>query len=101
MASRPELQTKLQELMGDGKVYYQTPENLKMEYPCIRFSRSDIESKHADNMKYSNFTLYQITVISKKPDHEVINKILELPMSSYDRHYAKDNLNHDVINLYY
>lgn len=101
MASRLELQAKLQELMGDGKIYYQTPENLKMVYPCIRFSRSDIESTHADNMKYSNFTLYQITVISKTPDHNVINKILELPMSSYDRHYVKDNLNHDVINLYY
>lgn len=101
MASRIELQTKLEELLGSKHVYYQTPESLKMEYPAIRYSRSDIESRHADNVKYSNFTLYQITVISKKPDHEVINKLLELPMSSYDRHYAQDNLNHDVINLYY
>lgn len=101
MASRLELQTKLEELLGNNNVYYQPPETLKMEYPCIRYSRSDIESKHADNMKYHNINLYEIIVISKKPDHEAIQKILDLPLSSFDRHYAKDNLNHDVINLYY
>ena len=72
-----------------------------MEYPCIRYSKSDIESKHADNMKYSNVNRYEITVISKKPDHAVISMILDLPLTSYDRYYVADNLNHDVINLYY
>lgn len=101
MASRLELQTKLEELLGSRNVYYQPPESLKMEYPCILYSKSDIESKHADNMKYHSIKLYEIIVISKKPDHEVIDKILELPMSKFDRHYASNNLNHDVINLYY
>ena len=39
--------------------------------------------------------------IDKKPDNEVIDKILHLPYSSFDRHYKADNLNHDVFTLYY
>lgn len=101
MNRRLELQTKLEGLLGSRNVYYQAPESLKMEYPCIRYSKSKIESKHADDAKYSKFTRYEIIVIDKKPDNEVIQKILELPYSSFDRHYTSDNLNHDVIEIYY
>lgn len=101
MATRLELQTKLEELLGSRNVYYQPPESLKMEYPAIRYSKSDIESRHADNIKYSNFTQYEIIVIDKKPDNKVIQEILTLPLSSFDRHYISDNLNHDVITLYF
>lgn len=101
MASRLNLQSKLEELLGSRNVYYQPPESLKMEYPCIRYSKSAISSKHADNVKYANHTLYEIIVIDRRPDNEVIEAILALPLSSFDRHYTSDNLNHDVINLYY
>ena len=101
MNKRLELQTKLENLMGNRHVYYQPPENLKMEYPCIRYSRSDITSNHADNIKYINKTRYELVIIDKHPDNAVIEKILELPLSSYDRHYITDNLNHDIITIYY
>lgn len=101
MASRLELQSKLEELLGSRNVYYQPPESLKMEYPAIRYSKSAIESTHADNMKYSNANRYDITVIDRRPDNSVIQKILELPYSSFDRHYVSDNLNHDVLSLYF
>ena len=101
MASRLDLQNKLEELLGNRNVYYQPPESLKMEYPAIRYSRNDISSRHADDMKYSTFNSYEIIVIDRDPDNAVIQKILELPHSSFDRHYASNNLNHDVINLYF
>lgn len=101
MASRLDLQTKLEELLGSRNVYYQPPESLKMEYPAIRYSKSKIESRYADDARYSSFTRYEIIVIDRKPDNPIIQKILDLPLSSYDRHYAADNLNHDVINLYF
>ena len=101
MATRLELHNKLQELLGSNHVYYQSPENIKMEYPAIRYSRSDVISHHADNMNYANINRYEIIVIDKRPDNNVIRKILELPLSSYDRHYVSDNLNHDVLSLYY
>lgn len=101
MNKRLELHNKLVELFGNNHVYYQPPENLKMEYPCIRYSKSDITSRHADNIKYVNKTSYDIVIIDKHPDNVVIEKILEIPLSSYDRHYISDNLNHDVIRIYY
>lgn len=101
MNRRLELQSKLEALLGNRNVYYQPPESLKMEYPCIRYSKSDIESTYADDMKYSNHKKYELVVIDKRPDNPVIDEILKLPFSTYDRHYASNNLNHDVIILYY
>ena len=101
MASRLELQTKLEALLGSRNVYYQPPTSLKMKYPAIRYNKSNITSRHANNAKYSNFTQYELIVIDNKSDNEVINKILELPLSSYERHYTADNLHHDVIIIYF
>ena len=99
--TRLDLQTKLEELLGSRHVYYQPPENLKMEYPAIRYSKSDILNNYADNFKYHNFDVYDVVVIDKKPDNPVIQKILELPYTSFDRHYVSDNLNHDFIKIYF
>ena len=101
MATRVELQAKLETLLGSRNVYYQAPESLKMEYPAIRYSRVDINSRKADNANYSSFNLYEIIVIDKRPDNDVIQKILDLPLASFDRHYVSNNLNHDVLNLYF
>lgn len=101
MASRLELQSKLEELLGSRNVYYQPPENLKMEYPAIRYSKNNIDSRYADDIKYSNFTRYELIVIDRRPDNDVIQKILELPLSSFERHYVSNNLNHDVLILYF
>ena len=101
MASRIELQAKLEELLGSRNVYYQPPETLKIEYPAIIYSKSRIDKKSANNAAYKLTNSYEIIVIDKKPDHPVINKLLELPMCSFDRHYISDNLNHDVLTLYF
>lgn len=101
MATRLKLQNKLEELLGNRNVYYQPPENLKMEYPCIRYSKSNPDVKYANNIKYINKDCYDIIVIDRRPDNNVIQKILELPYSSFNRHYISDNLHHDVIKLYF
>lgn len=101
MASRLELQAKLEELLGSDQVFYQPPESLSMRYPAIVYSLSDIETTKADNSTYLTRRKYDITVISKLPDNPVIQKLMELPYCSYDRPYKADNLNHDVLTLYY
>lgn len=101
MASRLELQTKLEELLGSENVYYQPPESIKMEYPAIVYTKRNIQSRFANNKSYSLMTSYDITVMDKRPDNEVIRKLLELPYCSFDRHYKSNNLNHDVLTLYY
>ena len=50
MASRPELQTKLEELLGNRNVYYQPPESVKIEYPAIVYSKIRIDTRSADNI---------------------------------------------------
>jgi hypothetical protein len=101
MNRRLELHKILIDLLGSSNVYYQPPEGLKMEYPCIRYNRSNINSGRADNFNYRNMNQYTIYVIDKKPDNPVIEKILGLERTSFDRHYVADNLNHDVLTIYF
>ena len=101
MASRLELHTRLEELLGNKNVYYQPPESIKMEYPAIVYSKSNIKSTFANDAAYSLLRRYEITVIDRKPDNEVVDKLLRFPYCSFDRHYKSSNLNHDILTLYY
>ena len=101
MASREELHEILKGLLGSDWVYYQPPESTKMNYTAIRYSMSDIRSTFSNDKRYSFIPCYELIVIARKPNDPVIAKILELPYSSYVRHYVADNLNHDVIRLYF
>ena len=101
MADRLELHSVFQELLGSSNVYYQPPESIKMQYDAIRYSKKTINSKYANNRKYSMTDCYEVIVISRLPDNPVIKKLLSLPYCSYDRHYIADNLHHDVLTIYW
>lgn len=101
MASREELQFTLEELLESRNVYYNPPANIQMQYDAIRYKLSAIQSDYANNNKYTKMKCYDLIVISRKPDPEVVYKILELPYSSLGRPYTADNLNHYPITLYY
>lgn len=101
MGSRLELQTVLEELLGSRNVYYQPPASVLMKYPAIVYSRDDITNTFADNRVYMQVTAYMVTVIDKNPDSEIVTKVSQLPMCSFERHYVSDNLNHDVFTLYF
>ena len=98
---RLELQTIFEEILGNKNVYFQPPESLKMKYPAIRYVRSSIDSTYADDIPYRNLKQYEITVIYKDPDSDLPDKIKQLSMCRFNRHYTADNLNHDVFTLYY
>lgn len=101
MAPRLELQALLVSLLGSSYVYFQPPATVKMNYPCIIYSRDDIHIAHADNTPYKHKTRYQVTVVDTDPDSEIVEKVGKLPTASYDRSYAADNLNHDVYTIYF
>ena len=101
MASRLDLQSKLEELLDSNDVYYKPPKNTMMSYPAIRYSLKDIVLNHADDSSYTKRNRYEVIVIDKKPDNPVISKLLDLPYCSYDRQYIADNLYHDVLILYW
>lgn len=93
------LQSKLEEILGSRNVYYNPPENQKMNFPCIVYNRSYIEPIHADNTAYLDYTTYKITVVSKDPDHFAIKAILDLPMTKYSANFVKSGFYHNVIIL--
>lgn len=101
MGSRLDLQTLLETLLGTRNVYFQPPENVKLNYPCIIYSRNYSDTSFANNKPYQFQTKYQVLVIDKNPDSEILKKVAMLPMCIFNRHYTSDNLNHDVYNLYY
>lgn len=101
MRNREELNAKFEEILGSENVYFQPPENIKMKYPAIVYNRKNIDMDYADDKIYNSTVLYQATIIDKDPDSKIIEKILELPLTSYVYHFVSDNLNHDVFEIYY
>ena len=101
MGQRSDLHSLLVSLLGSEAVYFQPPENLKMTYPCIIYRRNRVETSFADNNPYSLTKRYQVMVVDRNPDSDIPDKIAQLPMTIFDRHYVAENLNHDVFNIYF
>lgn len=101
MNRRLELHEILCEVLGTRNVYFQPPESIKMKYPAIVYSRSDIPTEFANNNPYIQSRAYEVIVIDPNPDSEIVDKISQLPKCRFDRNYASDNLNHDVFTLIY
>ena len=101
MSDRLNLQTDLETILGSRNVYFQPPSSVRMQYPAIVYSRKDIEKRSANDGVYQKLPSYELILIDKNPDSKFVDKILELPYCSFDRHYESDNLNHDAFTLYY
>lgn len=101
MDNRPNLQDLLEKLLGSQEVYFQPPESVKMSYPAIRYTLSDINNDFANNQVYQQKLKYEIIVIDRKPDGDTFLKVSRLPYCRFIRHYKADNLNHYVFEIYY
>lgn len=101
MHSRIELHQALCAIPGVAKVYFQPPENVKLVYPCIVYSRKDIQNRSANNNVYSQNWFYEVVVIDKNPDSSIVVSLSKFSGCYYNMHYVSDNLNHDVFTLYY
>lgn len=101
MGSRTELHEDLVEILGSRNVYFQPPSSLIMQYPCIRYKREKINPEFANDKRYLSNTKYQVIVVDKDPDSEIVERLMNYPMTSHIRHYVADNLNHDVFSIYH
>lgn len=101
MASRLSLHKLLTDILGSQFVYYQPPESIKMSYPAIRYSLSDVDVKHANDSIYKSMNRYELILIDANPESAFFEKLLKLPYCSFDRPYSANNLNHFVFTLYY
>lgn len=101
MGTRVQLQEAFEKLLGSWNVYYQPPENLKLNYPCIVYEKTPGRTFWADNRTWAYCDEYTVTLITRDPDSELVHALIDLPKCRYDRHFVNDNLNHDVFSLYY
>lgn len=101
MAKRADLQILFETILGSRNVYHDPPDNLRMQYPAIRYKRSRINNTFANNSAYKQDNRYEVTVMYYDADSELPGLISRLPMCSSDRSYVVDNLHHDVFTLYF
>lgn len=101
MATRLELQVLLVSLLGSNNVYFQPPASIQMKYPCIVYKIDRLNTTYANNEPYNHTTRYQVTVIDRNPDSPIRDRVGALPMSSHERNFAVDQLNHDVYTLFF
>ena len=101
MAERIKLQAVLEELLGSKNVYFQPPESLKLNYPAIVYSISDIRNTFACDDVYNQSHFYKVTVLDYNPDSEISNKISKLPKAKFNTFFTSDRINHYVYTIYY
>lgn len=101
MASRLELQTLLESVLGSDSVYFKPPPSIKMSYPCIVYNRSRIQTNYANNSPYYLKKRYMLTVIDRDPDSLIPDKVSMLDTASFDRQYTDNGLIHDVFTIYF
>lgn len=99
---QPQIQALLKELLGeDYTVYFAPDENIEMKYPCVVYQRDYAVTKFADNKPYTHKKRYQVTLITTEPDDPAYDVIASLPMSTFNRFFPADYLNHDIFNVYF
>lgn len=97
---RLKLHQILVDILGNNRIYFQPPENIKLEYPAIVYSKIRINNRFADNAVYKQNFTYQIIVIDYDSDSVIADKLSTIPNCEYQNSYASDGLNHDVFNFY-
>jgi len=80
-------------------VYYNPISNVKLTYPCIIYRRKGIHQRHADNVNYHSHTSYQITIIDKRVDSPVVDKLLENQYCTYNNEFISENMVHTIMTI--
>lgn len=84
------------------RVYYEPPDNVRMEYPCVRINRKSMNQRYANNKVYMFTPAYDIYYITKESDDPMTEKFMrEFEMIRHNRTYHKDNLRYEVYTLYF
>ena len=102
-SNRIEFHHVLEEIYGGNNphVYFQPPENIQMQYPAIVYNRYNIKNNNSNNNVYLQGVTFQVIVIDKNPDSDIVDRISKYPTARFSRHYTVNNLNHDVFMITY
>jgi len=101
MGTREELDAILCETIGSENVYFQPPENVKIQYPCIIYSVNGNFERHANNKVYHRTREYSLLYITRDPDDGMIDTIADLPLCGMGKPYVLENLHHYPYTIYF
>lgn len=102
MARRLQLHEELCSILGSRNVYFQPPESVKLKYDAIVYNTADRNDLKADDGKYRSFVGYDVTFISRDPDSEIPDLLLNsFQRIRHSRSFTTDNLHHDLFRIYY
>jgi len=97
-ANRIELRAKLLSALSDcdedAALYFQPPESVKLEYPCVIYRVATFTTSNADNIHYKKNVTFDVTYITRSSTSKVPSRMLEEPLMSFDRYYTAENLHH-------
>lgn len=102
MDRRLELQSKLEKLNNVNKVYYQPPNSVMLQYPCIIYNDQVGKTIKASDGLYGYTDSYELMYISKKSNKQIVYDLLStFKYIKFDRTYVYDGLYHYVFTIYY
>lgn len=101
--NRLKLHDILSSIPGIEKAYYNPPEGLKLEYPCIIYEDATRQILHANNGPYSDRDSYSILIIDPDPE-STIPTLFEQAIKRYwspGKPYDYDELSHWPYTIYF
>lgn len=100
MDKRLALHTKL--LTFCTNVYFQPPETMKLQFPCILYFKTSVPASYANDLIYKYKQGYTVTVVDKDPDSEIAYDIMKnFEYCRIDSFYKSEGLNHTKLTIYY
>ena len=92
----------LEEKFDVRNVYFNPPEDVKLQFPCFVYFRS---SSHrilrANNTSYKFTQGYKVTFIGRRPDDSFIEEMTSRRYVGYNTSFMADGLVHDEYTIYF
>lgn len=95
-----QLYPMLDAVSDEVTVYYQPPEEIKLDYPAILFEKTGGEYSFANNKVNSKAAKFKVTVIYKDPNFEYEESMSHIRYCSPDTSFRTEGLYHDVYTVY-
>lgn len=87
--------------LGLNEIAYQPKSNLKLAYPVIVYNDAPSDVFFANNIAYTNYDCYTVTVIARVPNDKYKKALLNIEFSKFINSFIKDNLYHYVFTCYH
>ena len=84
----------------EKRVLFQPPATVKLEYPCIIYKLSDMPTNWSNNLPYHWERCYEMTYITRDAQDPMVEKLIALRETKFERYFSADNLHHFVYKIY-